>query len=336
MMITLVSSKPSLEVNQPTRPMLSRDADSMYWLSRYVERAEHVARLLMVTSNLLMDVGDLAPHLQARQWRSILEIMRLDELPPSREPLASRIVTHMTFDDQNPSSLINCLTRARENARSIRENLPTDMWENVQSLYWSICSDDAKARFEESSEEIFRAVMTGSMLFQGLTDQTLPHDQRWLFMQLGKLFERIDVTCRVIETKFNILRSAENKLEPAIRNIHWMGVLRSCSSIEAYQRSFIGDMDPMRVAGFLVLQRSFPRSIRFCVEQAHDAVAQIRAGIGSADFDPAERILGRLRAQLEYAEASEILGKGLPMYLRFLQSEIAETSIAVQRAYFLH
>jgi len=335
-MITLIPSKPPLAVNQPARPMLSRDADSMYWLSRYVERAEHVARLLMVNSNLLMDVGDLAPHLQARQWRSILEIMRLDELPPSREPLASRILTHMTFNAQNPSSLVMCLTRARENARGIRENIASEMWECVNALYLSLCGDDAKARFEESSEEIFRSVMTGSMLFQGLTDQTLSHDQRWLFMQLGKLFERIDVTCRVIEAKFNILRSAENKLEPALRNIHWMAVLRGCSSLETYQRSFVADFDPMRVAGFLILQRSFPRSIRFCVEQAHEAAGAIRATISAPSIDPAERILGRLSAELEYAEMTEVLSVGLPAYLRRIQAQIADASMAVQRAYFLH
>jgi uncharacterized alpha-E superfamily protein len=335
-MITLIPSKPPLDVNQPARPMLSRDADSMYWLSRYVERAEHVARLLMVNSNLLMDVGDLAPHLQARQWRSILEIMRLDELPPSREPLASRILTHMTFNPANPSSLVMCLTRARENARGIRENIASEMWECVNALYLSLCGDDAKARFEESSEETFRSVMTGSMLFQGLTDQTLSHDQRWLFMQLGKLFERIDVTCRVIETKFNILRSAENKLEPALRNIHWMAVLRGCSSLETYQRSFVADFDPMRVAGFLILQRSFPRSIRFCVEKAHEAAGAIRATISAPSIDPAERILGRLSAELEYAEMTEVLSIGLPAYLRRIQAQIADASMAVQRAYFLH
>jgi uncharacterized alpha-E superfamily protein len=316
--------------------MLARDADSMFWLSRYVERGEHIARLLMVTTNLLTDVGDLAPHLQARQWRSILEIMRLDELPPGRGALAERILSHMTFNLANPSSLVSCLMRARENARAIRESITTEMWENVNSLYWSICSEDAISRFEESSEEMFRSILSGSILFQGLTDQTLPHDQRWLFMQLGKYFERIDVTCRVIETRFNILRSAETRLEPAIRNIHWMSVLRSCASIDAFQRSFIGDMDPQRVAGFLILQRSSPRSIRFCVEKACDAAAAIRASIGAGSIDAAERILGRLRAQLEYAEMPEILGRGLPTCLRQVQAQIAEASMAVQRAYFLH
>ena len=330
------SVRPAVEINLPPRPMLARDADSMYWMSRYVERAEHVARLLMVTSGLLTDVGDLAPHLQHRQWRSILEIMRLDELPPSRESLASRILHYMTFESSNPSSLVNCLTRARENARSIRENVSAEMWESLNQLYLSIRGDDAPTRFEESPEEFFRAIIIGSMLFQGLTDQTLPHDQRWLFTQLAKYFERIDVTCRVIETKFNILRAAESRLEPAIRNIHWTAVLRCCCAIEAFRRMHLGDMEPARVAAFLILMKSFPRSIRFCVERAHDASAAIRNGIGSSTIDPAERILGRLVAQLEYAEMSEILDEGLPSYLRKIQSAIAEASVAVHRAYFLH
>src|ERR1700749_3839426 len=136
-----------------SRPMLSRDADSMYWIARYVERAEHVARILLVNSNLLMDVGDLAPTLQQRQWRSILEIMRLDELPPSREALAKRIKQYMTFNPDNPSSLLNCLSRARENARAIRENISAEMWECLNTLYWSIRGDDAMHRFEEAREE---------------------------------------------------------------------------------------------------------------------------------------------------------------------------------------
>src|SRR4051794_14210789 len=107
-----------------TRPMLSRDADSMYWLARYVERSEHVARMLLVNSNLLMDVGDLAPQLQQRQWKSVLEVMRSgDVLPQGRDPLAARIQQFMTFNAENHNSLLNCLTRARENARAIRESI---------------------------------------------------------------------------------------------------------------------------------------------------------------------------------------------------------------------
>ena len=190
------------------RPMLARDADSVYWMSRYVERAEHIARILLVNSNLLIDIGDLAPELQQRQWQAVIDIMRSTPLPAVPEspanplaaevPLAQRVAQHMTFNTDNPNSLFNCIARARENARGVRETISAEMWENLNTLYWTL--RDAPARFEESPEDVYRQVMIGSMLFQGLTDQTLPHGQRWYFAQLAKYLERIDVTCRVIES----------------------------------------------------------------------------------------------------------------------------------------
>jgi uncharacterized alpha-E superfamily protein len=321
------------------RPMLSRDADAMYWMSRYIERAEHVARLLLVNGNLLIDVGDLAPALQERQWLSVINILRLDENDKALAgtgSMGARVAAHMTFNSANPSSLISCVSRARENARSIRENISAEMWETLNSLYWSIRADEARARFEESHEDFYRSIMAGSMLFQGLTDQTMSHDQRWLFTQVAKYLERIDVTCRVIETKFHILKGAETILETALRNIHWMAVLRSCCSIEAFRRNHLGEMDPLRVAAFLILERSFPRSIRFSVDRAADAVAAIHASVDPNAVDPAERVLGRLNAQLEYAEMAEILNEGLPNYLQRIQASVAEAALAVQKAYFLN
>jgi len=177
---------PKFSQHQANRPLLARDADSMYWLARYIERAEHVARQLLVNSNLLVDVGDLAPELQDQQWRSVMTITRTaphDGALPATAAGAG-IPRYMTFDRDNANSLITCVTRARENARAVRENISAEMWECVNTLYWSIRGDDAPARFEESPDNFYRHVMTGSMLFQGLTDQTLDHDQRWLFAQL--------------------------------------------------------------------------------------------------------------------------------------------------------
>ena len=150
------------------------------------------------------------------------------------------------------------MTHARENARGIRENISAEMWENLNALYWSLRSEDTPNRFDESPDDLFRSVMAGSMLFQGLTDQTLAHDQRWQFTQLAKYLERTDVTCRVIQTKYDILKSNEQIFDSTLRNLHWMAVLRSCCSIEAYRRNYLGDMDPTRVAGFLILERNFP------------------------------------------------------------------------------
>jgi uncharacterized alpha-E superfamily protein len=282
-------------------------------------------------------VGDLAPELQERQWNSIPTIMR-SPLPanPSELAVEKLIPSYMTFDPDNNNSLLTCVSRARENARGIRENISAEMWDCVNMLYWYLRGEDAPIRFEESPDDYYRHVMNGSMLFQGLTDQTLDNDQRWLFNQLGKHLERIDVTCGIIETKYDILISSENKLEGAVKNIHWMAVLRSCCSLEAYRRQFIGDMDPLRVASFLILERSYPRSIRYAVARAHEAIAQIRSEVNPLAIDPAERILGRLDAQLEYAEMAEILSDGLPAYLQKIRNQIAEIAMAVQKSYFLH
>jgi uncharacterized alpha-E superfamily protein len=331
-----LSVTPILNLNAPTRPMLARDADAIYWMARYVERAEHIARILLVNSNVLTDVGDLTPHLQERQWQSVLTTFRLSELTGNDGPIAQRILRHMTFNPDNPNSLLNCISRARENARSIREHISSEMFECLNTLYWWIRSEDTPSRFDENSDDFFRTIMTASMTFQGLCTQTMGHDQRWHFTQLAKYLERIDVTSRVIETKFTILRSAEAMLEAPIRNIHWMAVLRSCCAIEAYRKAYVGDMDPLRVASFLILRRDYPRSIRFSVGMAHQAIAAIRRDVHSTAIDPAERILGRLDAQLEYAEMTEILLEGLPAYLQRLQNAVNDAAIEVQKAYFLH
>ncbi len=316
--------------------MLARDADSMYWTARYVERAEHAARILWVNSNLLVDVGDLAPALQDRQWESVLTIFHIIGPLAGDGPVASRMLQYMTFSTDNPNSISSCLIRARENARGIRELISSEMWEMLNTLYLAIRADDAPARFDESSDDFFRSIMAGSHMFQGLTDQTMAHDQRWLFAQLGKYLERIAVTCRIIGTKFAILRQAEATLESPLRNIHWMAVLRSCCSIEAYRRINVGDMDPLKVAAFLLLEKGFPRSVRYAVNRAHDAMSSLRAEINPLTIDNAERILGRLDTQLEYAEMSEILSEGLPAYLQRIETQIGDAALAVQKAYFLH
>ena len=328
---------PKFPAHQAAKPMLSRDADAMYWMSRYVERAEHVARLLLVNSNLLMDVGELAPTLQQRQWQSVLVVLRADAGFTSGDwGMGPRVAQYMAFDPENPNSLVNCLTRARENARGIRENVSAEMWECLNTLYWFIRSDEAQTRFEESPDDFYRHIIAGSALFQGYTNQTLTHDQGWHFAQLGKYLERIDVTSRVIDAKFGMLRSADNLLAGALRNIHWMAVLRSCSALESYRRKHVGDMDPLRVASFLILEREFPRSVRFCVGKAHGAIRCIRSDVNPLSIDVAERVLGRLDAQLEYGEIAEILADGIPSYLQRIQAAVVEAALALQKAYFLH
>lgn len=318
-----------------TAPVLARDADATYWMSRYVERAEHVARLLLISSEGLIDVGDLDDALIDKHWQSILQIMHIDAPVPGEGPLAPRIAEFMTLDTTNPSSLINCLNRARENARGIRELISAEMWEQLNVLYWSMRSD-AKNLFREAPDQLYRQIMTGSMLFHGLSYHTLDHGQRWQFIQLGKYFERITVTCRILKAKYEILRDAEDAMEASLMNIHWASVLRSCCSIEGYRRTYLAEMNPENVAQFLILQGDFPRSVRFGVSQALQAISAIRSAVSPRAVDATERILGRLDAQLEYAEGSDLMAHGLPNYLEKILEAIAESALSVHRSFFLH
>lgn len=317
------------------RPLLARVADSIFWMGRYVERAEHAARVLKINTNVLMDVGDLAGPMQERQWLSVLRITSAGPPPDGTTPLGERVSRHLVFNPDSSASITRSLMQARENARAVRSEISAEMWEQLNSLYWYIQSDDARAKFEEQPEEFYNSVMIASMLFQGLTDQTLTHDQRWMFAQLGKSLERIDITCRILDARLDAIESVESTLEGPLRNIQWMAVLRMCCSIEAYRRQFMGDLDPLKITTFLILEDNFPRSIRYNVGAALRAIQGIRSITTPGSLDPAEKILGRLLATLEYAEPIEIREKGLREYLAFIRSTVADAAGAVMATYFL-
>ncbi len=320
--------------------MLSRVAEGMYWMSRYVERAEHIARITLVNSHMLIDLGELAPDMQEKQWLGVLRILRLDQRPEVKETLlGSALETHNVssfMKSESTRNLVSAMTKARENARSIRENISEEMWETLNTLYWSLVGDDAKQRFEESPQEMFHAVIMGSLLFQGVADQTLPRAQSWQFIQLAKYLERADMICRIVDTNFDILQNSGDFCETPLRNIQWMGVLRSCCSIEAYRRKQVGDLDPLRLAAFLILDADSPRNVRYAIKAAREAIAGIAASVHPQQIDVAERILGRLNAHLEYAEIRDISGGALNTFLKDVQEDIAEASIAIENAYFLH
>lgn len=342
MTYTSLIDAPTFTGPRQAKPMLSRVAESIYWMALYVERAEHVARMIHVNWNVLIDVGDVDEELEQNLWRGVLRVLHLERsgkaneiLTTSGGDLAHRLCRYLTFDADNPASLIACLTRARENARSIRENISAEMWEALNVLYWAIKGDDAQARFEESPRDIFHQIMLGSFLFQGLTNQTIPHGQGWLFAQLGKHLERCDMTCRIIGTKYDILRAAESELDGPLRNVHWMAVLRSCCSIEEYRRAHPGRLDPQSVAGFLLLARNFPRSVSYSVRHAYEAASGIRSTVSPHTTDPAERILAKLHSQLENADATEVLSGNVHEYLLNIVGQTHQASEAIHKAYFL-
>lgn len=327
-------------VIRPSRPMLARDADSVYWMSRYVERSEHLSRMMLMKLYLLADCGDLEEEMERRLWQTVPTVMRGGEVPGTagagQVDIGPKVLRWFAFDSGNPNSLISCITAARENARGIREHISAEMWEAINGMYWWVQGEDAPAKYEESQDAYLRQVMSGSLLFQGLTDQTLAHDQRWHFAQMGKHLERADWTSRFVEVHWALLGEMAEELETPIRNINWMSVLRSCCSIEAFRKFSVGDMDPLQVVRFLILEPNYPRSVRYAVSAAYRSVIQIRVEGQALKIDAAERILGRLEAELEYAEVGEMLAVGMDKYLQRLQTRLGEAALEMQKAYFLH
>ncbi|MGC9260886.1 MAG: alpha-E domain-containing protein [Phycisphaerae bacterium] len=240
------------------------------------------------------------------------------------------VAKYMALDPSNPISLMSCLTKARENARSIRESISNEMWEQLNTLYWSLRTDDAMVQFDDSPQEFFRHVMTGSLLLQGLADQTIDHGQVWLFIQLSKYLERADMTCRILLTKFQTLQRMDTSGDPARRVIQWMAVLRACGAIEAYSRANVGEIDPALVASFILFEPTFPRSVHFSVHHALQAVDRIRAVLAADAGRDAQRRLGRLFAELQYSRAAPTQDRGLLAFLDQVRNSAADASIAVQ------
>ncbi len=217
--------------------MLSRVADALFWMSRYLERAEHVARLLDVCFHLELDLHGVFAGPHEFHWNGLATILQ-QVVPAAKQADRSPqgFISHwLTLDLDNPSSIMSCVTRARSNARSIRGTINSQMWKELNKLYWQLCDPDFTSLASESPHEFYQAVECGSHVFQGVCDATLTHDEGWQFIQLGKYLERADKTLRIIDNQYHLLQDMTNPADVPMANLQWAGGLRSCRAYKAYQ-----------------------------------------------------------------------------------------------------
>lgn len=313
--------------------MLSRVADSLYWMSRYMERAENDARILDVNLQLLLDLGGEADAMQ--HWAPVIasleETNTFDSLYESTDE--SSVTEFLTLQRKNPNSIISCLSRARENARTTREQISSEMWEEINRLYLFVQSDAARRLLLASPHEFFKHVITGSHLFQGVTDSTMTHGEGWDFIRIGTLLERADSTSRILDMKYHILLPSGEDVGGNVDTIQWMGVLKSCSGLEAYCKLYVSQVAPWKVAEFLMTHQEFPRSIRYCVDSLDAALHRISGVDESRYANEAERLSGRLRSDLDYVTISEIFDFGLHEYLTQIQERLVEIGNAMYATY---
>lgn len=315
--------------------MLSRVADSLYWMSRYIERAEDNARIADVNRQLLLDFSNQQDADPQQQWNPIISSLEADELFASLYQTldGKAALDFVSLQKKNPNSIHSCLSRARENGRSTQEQISSEMWEQINRLYLFVHSDSARKLLRTSPYEFFRRIIAGSHLFQGITHATMTHGEGWHFMRIGKLLERADCTSRILDVKYHILLPSGEKVGGNVDTIQWMSVLKSCSALEAYRKVYVDQVAPWKVAEFIITHAGFPRSIRFCVDYLDEALHCISGSSESRYANEAERLSGRLRYDLDYITIGDIFKLGLHEYLVTIQKRLVEIGSAIFETY---
>jgi uncharacterized alpha-E superfamily protein len=330
------SKAPSLLRPQAT-VMLSRVAHSLYWMSRYIERAENLARLLDVNLQLLLDFQGFNDRTIKDHWGSIIAASGDEELfKECHENADSRTVTEFfAFDLRNPNSILSCIFAARENARMIRDQISLEMWETINELYLYLQNRTSEEIWATGAADFFSKIKRAAHLFQGLTASTYSRSEGWEFIEFGRFIERADKTTRILDVKYHILLPEAADVGGAVDTAQWQAVLRSASALEAYRRFYVREILAWKVAEFLIFSESFPRSLHFCVAQVDDFLRRILGESGTRPRTEAARTSKRLLADLQSLSITDVLQKhGLHEFLVETQNaldrigkEVVETTM---------
>lgn len=301
-----------------SEPLLSRVADAVYWMARNVERAGNVARFIGVNFHLMLDL----PHGFANQWQPLVETSGDGQLFLARhgEATKTNVIQFLAFDAENPNSIISCVRTARENARSVRETISSEMWEQVNSLYLLLQANDC-SQTTESLPEFLRKVRMECHLFQGVTDVTMSHNEAWNFIRLGRKLERADKTTRILDVKYFILLPSVSDVGTPYDDIQWSALLKSVSGFEMYRKRH-GGITPAEIVEFLMLDNEFPRAVRYCIDCA-DASLHAITGAPAGSFScRTEQQMGLLRSELAFTRLETILAGGLHEFVDGLQTRM--------------
>ena len=309
--------------------MLARVAESIYWMSRYVERAENVARFIEVNLNLMLDL----PVGSAQQWQPLVETTGDAEEFAKRHGKAtqSNVIQFLTFDRENVNSILSCLRAARENARSVREIISSEMWEQLNQFYLMVNSANTASRTDP--QDLFASVRMAGHLFAGVTDATMTHNESWNFCRLGRMLERADKTSRILDVKYFLLLPTAADVGTTSDDIQWAAVLRSASAFEMYRKCH-GRIAPDRIVEFLLLENEFPRAIQYCLVRARESVHAISGTPAGVFRYPVERLLGELCSELAYTRVETIIAAGLHEHLDRLQTKMNQVGNGIAETFF--
>lgn len=311
--------------------MLSRVANSIYWMCRYIERAENVARFIDVNLNLLLDL----PTDDKEQWSPLIKTTGDLALYEKKEKVYNQeeVIWFLTFDRSYHNSILSCVSSARENAKSIREIISSEMWEHLNNFYLELIQEESIKMAIQDPARFFKIIKMRSHLFTGLLDSTMSHGEAWNFARIGMMIERADKTSRILDVKYFMLLPQVGLINTPIDNIQWISVLRSASAFEMFRKEF-HQVKPANVADFLIFNRSFPRSIYHCIEKAQICLHRISGSPLGVSSNAAEKRLGRLKADIEYTDIDEVIESGLHEFLDDLQTQFNHIGGTIAETFF--
>ncbi len=312
--------------------MLSRVADSLFWMSRYLERAEQIARLVHVHLNLRLEQPE---DMNATRWERVRATLNLDTAAGGES--LGEVLDQMCFNPGSRSSIVNSIMAARSNARQVREQISSEMWEQINRLYHHVRSLPHDGGPQLEPEELLESVMEGARLFRGLTDSTMSHGHGWHFIQLGQFLERSLNVSSIMRVHFqhywNSPLPAFDDEPSAMDYPEWIGILKCATAFEAYCKVHTPRIVPRHVADFLLLSADFPHSIRFSVERMHEALIRICDESPSRRVSKVLRLAGRLQAVLSYSPIDEILGSGLDQMLADVRRQTMQIHSGLYQAF---
>jgi uncharacterized alpha-E superfamily protein len=310
--------------------MLSRVAESLYWINRYVERAENISRFVEVSEAMALD----CPPGSAEPWLPLIDASGdrelFDKLFPAGSP--DDVVSFLVRAEDNPSSVVNCIAFARENARQIRDVLTTEMWEHLNATYWSL---QEASFWQQPPQEQLREIRAACQLFYGITDATLSRDLSWQFSRLGRLLERADKTTRILDVKYFLLLPSPEEVGGVLDELQWIALLRTAGAYQMFRQSQQRAIAPEAVAGFLLLNPVFPRSVRYCLERISETLKIVRSSAVPGAPDELECLSGLTLARWSFTRIEELIANGLHEAIDHLQQDLNQLHTLIEQRYFI-
>lgn len=316
--------------------MLSRVANTLYWMVRYVERSDNLARLIDVNQQLLLDSERLDSDRLRGFWQPIILSTGDEELFSSLYDRAgsAEVIRFLTDDPRNPNSITSCIVLARENARTVRDQLSDELWEALNALYLFTRSDEATNLIASDPPRYYENIRRSAETFLGIASSTISRDEAWDFMDLGRHLERADKTTRFLDVANYLPRGADGVETSSPGVLHWTAILRSCGALGAY-RAVNREITARGVVDFLIFSKDFPRSVRFCIERADVSLHHISGTDRGTFSNDAERETGRLLADLNFGSTDDAFTVGLHDFLDSLQERFNRIGAAIFESYVL-